>query len=119
MNPFEENNNNTLNPFEENNNTLNQNNNNTLKNEINIEIWLETYGRKKNTYISGWVLQQDELKEHIKNIKKKNGCNGTQKKYVKDENEIDVILLQGDHIKYMVKYLNDLDISLDNIHIRG
>jgi translation initiation factor 1 (eIF-1/SUI1) len=94
-------------------------NNNTLKNDVNIDIWMETAGRKKNTYISGWFLPQEELKEHLKNIKKKNGCNGTFKKYVKDDNEIDVVLLQGDHVRYMIKYLNDLNISLDNIHIRG
>jgi translation initiation factor 1 (eIF-1/SUI1) len=103
-----------MNPFEEENN-----NNNNLKKGINIEIWLETYGRKKNTYISGWLLSNDELKEHIKIIKKKNGCNGTIKKYIKDDNEIEVVLLQGDHIKYITKYLNDLDISLENIYIRG
>ena len=113
MNPFDD-----INLLNDNNNTL-KNNNNTLKNNVNIDIWMETMGRKKNTYISGWHLSQDELKEHIKNIKKKNGCNGTMKKYIKDDTEIDVVLLQGDHVKYIVKYLNDLDISSDNIHIRG
>ena len=111
-----------MNPFEEENNiNINNsiNNNNNLKNEINIEIWIETNRRKKNTYISGWILPLDELKEHIKNIKKKNGCNGTIKKYINDNKEIDVLLFQGDHIIFIVKYLRELNISIDNIHIRG
>ena len=103
-----------MNPFEE--NIIITNN---LKNEINIDIWIENFGRKKNKYISGWILSDLELKEHLKNIKKKNGCNGTLKKYIKDNNEIDILMLQGNHIQYMVKYLNDLNISLDNIHIKG
>ena len=111
MNPFEEN---IINPFEE--NIINSNN---LKNEICIDIWVETFGRKKNTYISGWMLSKLDIKEHLKNIKKQNGCNGTLKKYLKDNTEIDVLMLQGNHIQYMVKYLNDLNISLDNIHIKG
>ena len=103
-----------MNPFEE-----NTNNNNNLKNEINIEIWVETNGRKKNTYISGWILPLEELKEHIKNIKKKNGCNGTIKKYINDNKEIDVLLLQGNHIQFILTYLNELKIPQDSIHIRG
>jgi translation initiation factor 1 (eIF-1/SUI1) len=103
-----------MNPFEE-----NTNNNNNLKNEINIEIWVETNGRKKNTYISGWILPLEELKEHIKNIKKKNGCNGTIKKYINDNKEIDVLLLQGNHIQFILTYLNELNIPQDSIHIRG
>ena len=46
-----------MNPFEE--NIIITNN---LKNEINIDIWIETFGRKKNTYISGWILSDLELK---------------------------------------------------------
>ena len=84
-----------------------------------IYVGNETNRRKKNTYISGWILPLEELKEHIKNIKKKNGCNGTIKKYINDNKEIDVLLFQGDHIIFIVKYLRELDISIDNIHIRG
>ena len=103
-----------MNPFEDNIITTNN-----LKNEINIDIWVETFGRKKNTYISGWLLPELEIKEHLKNIKKKNGCNGTIKKYIKENNEINVVMLQGNHAQYMTNYLNDLNISLDNIHIKG
>ena len=102
-----------MNPFEE------INDNNTLKNNVDIEIWVETFGRKSNTYISGLLFSLNELKEHVKTMKRNIGCNGTIKKYMKDDNEIDVILLQGEHTNYVVKYLIDLNISKDNIHIRG
>lgn len=105
-----------MNPFEENNINFT---NNILINDINIEIWIETFGRKKNTYISGWNIPNNEIKEYLKIIKKKNGCNGTIKKYLKDNIEIDIIMLQGDHIQFMTKFLNDLNITLDNIHIKG
>ena len=41
------------------------------------------------------------------------------KSLIDENNEIDVVMLQGNHIQYMAKYLNDLNISLDNIHIKG
>ena len=53
------------NPFEE------MNNNSIITKNSNIEVWVEANGRKKNTYISGWELTNEQLKEHIKTIKKK------------------------------------------------
>ena len=92
-----------------------------------IEIWMETSGRKKNTYISGWNISELELKEHIKVIKKKNGCNGTLKeinllndKLLNDKPEvIKVIQLQGDHIDYMKEYLLAQNIDSYLIKIKG
>jgi len=37
----------------------------------NIEIWIEERGRKSDTYISGWNIDEDTLKYHLKIIKKK------------------------------------------------
>jgi translation initiation factor 1 (eIF-1/SUI1) len=66
MNPFDENNKITI------NNPFNDNDNNEIETiDILIEIWVEESGRKKNTYITGWNLNDNELKEHLKIIKKK------------------------------------------------
>ena len=67
------------------------------KDIIFIEIWIEELGRKKNTYISGWL--DDNMKEHIKYIKKHKGCNGTIKKL--EDNKL-VVMFQGNQIKQTV-----------------
>ena len=98
-----------LNPFASNNddNFNCEQNNNSL-----IEIWMETNGRKKNTYISGWNLELSNLKEHLTFIKKKNGCNGS----IKNNNTLH---LQGDHIEFMTKYLIDNGCDKNNIITKG
>jgi translation initiation factor 1 (eIF-1/SUI1) len=99
-----------MNPFEEDIET--KVNESTL-----IKIWLEVNGRKKNTYVEGWNITELDLKEHIKIIKKKNGCNGTLKEICNDSNKSDItkiIQLQGDLIDYMKNYLinNNIDSSI-------
>ena len=102
-----------MNPFEEINETLE-------KETTMIEIWLETSGRKKNTFIAGWNISDTELKEHIKIIKKKNGCNGTLKEIMNSEKvEIKVIQLQGDHVDYMQDYLKQQLIDPSLIKVKG
>lgn len=104
-----------MNPFEEIDNF--ENNQTKL-----IEIWMETSGRKKNTYIAGWNLSDVELKDHIKIIKKKNGCNGTLKQIPTAGDKsifFKVIQLQGDHLEYMKEYLNDQNIDSSLIKIKG
>ena len=102
-----------MNPFEEDIET--KVNESTL-----IKIWMEVNGRKKNTYVEGWNITDLDLKEHIKIIKKKNGCNGTLKEIRNDGNKSDitkVIQLQGDLIDYMKNYLinNNIDSSIIKI----
>ena len=104
-----------MNPFEE---------IDTIKeNQIKlIEIWMETSGRKKNTYIVGLNLTDIELKEHIKIIKKKNGCNGTLKEMSSSDDKskmFKVIHLQGDHIEFMKEYLISQNIDSSLIKIKG
>ena len=111
------------NPFD-NININNQSNNDSIINnniieEYKIEIWVENIGRKKNTYISGWNICNTLLKDHIKNIKKKNGCNGTIKKIQIDSLEKIVILLQGNHCDFMYNYLINQNINKKYIHIKG
>jgi translation initiation factor 1 (eIF-1/SUI1) len=102
-----------MNPFES--NTINT----KIENTYNIEIWTELCRRKTNTYILGWTLDENQLKYHIKFIKKKNGCNGTIKKMLINEVENTVILFQGNHIDFIKKYLLEQGIDKDNIYIKG
>jgi len=71
------------------------------KYNLGIEIWIEQFGRKKNTYISGWNLEDNDLKEHIKIFKRSYGCNGTIKT---NDNNIKVIMFQGDQIDNIILY---------------
>jgi translation initiation factor 1 (eIF-1/SUI1) len=85
-----------------------------------IEIWVEINGRKKNTYVAGWNLSEPEIKEHIKMIKKKNGCNGTLKEITIDGNKsIKIIQLQGEHVDYLKSYLKEQNIDSSLIRVRG
>jgi len=141
MNPFE--NEKISNPFE------NLNNNKIFEEPENIILWKETLKRKKITFILGWNLPIEELKNHLKFIKKKNGCNGTivsKKKTIINkninddtksnsesesenisENKISIdnlnssitIQLQGDHIDFMKNYLIESGINKSNIIIKG
>ena len=97
--------------------TFNSNNDTSFDNDFQetnnniIEIWVETYGRKKNTYISGWNVDLTNLKQHLTFIKKKNGCNGSIKN--------NVLHLQGDHIDFMTKYLVDNGCDKNNLVVKG
>ena len=80
-----------------------------------IDIRLEILKRKKNTYVTGWNITDQESKDHLKYIKKKIGCNGT----IKIVDNITTILLQGNHCNFMQKYLVEQGIDLDTINIKG
>jgi translation initiation factor 1 (eIF-1/SUI1) len=79
-----------------------------------IEIWVETIGKKKQTMISG--LDTAEIKEHLSKIKHKVGCNGTRK--FSEVSKSDVMMLQGDHIRFMNNYLTNTLNKL-NVVIHG
>jgi translation initiation factor 1 (eIF-1/SUI1) len=109
MNPFEKDTDNTI------------TNKSIMSNDRSIEIWVETKGRKKNTYVSEWNLSLEQLKDHLKIIKKKNGCNGTIKEDPDDvSGQIRYILqLQGDHIDFIHNYLKEQHIDPASIIIKG
>jgi len=87
-------------------------------NEIKIIIHSENRGRKSNTYIIDWDIDKNQMKLHLKNLKKKHGCNGSIKtKLYQGENK-EVIHLQG-QLKLEVKeYLMSLDIDENNIEVK-
>jgi translation initiation factor 1 (eIF-1/SUI1) len=94
-------------------------NNDVIFKEFNIEIWIEQNGRKKNTYISGWTISNDELKSHLKIIKKKNGCNGTIKTLTNNTETIQVMQFQGDQSEFIKNYIIDQGVNIKNIRIKG
>jgi len=101
MNPFEE---------EENEDKVEQTKNLSLKLN-NVEIWLEIKGRHKNTFITGLDFETDDLKEHLKNLKKKHGCNGSLKEDLIDGENKKVLKLQGDHIDNIQNFLMSINIT--------
>jgi translation initiation factor 1 (eIF-1/SUI1) len=99
-----------MNPFEN-----EEDNNSSIKN-TNVEVWLEINGKRKNTYASGLNFEADVLKEHLRNLKKKHGCNGSLKELSIEGQVREVLQLQGDHVENMLTYLKSINIS--NITIR-
>lgn len=89
--------------------------NNNLTNII--EIWTEERGRQSNTYVSGWNISDTELKEHLKIIKKKKGCNGSVKEVIRGVGKVKVMHLQGKLKDYIFEYLKENGISDDAINI--
>ena len=81
----------------------------------NIEIWVETAGRKKNTYISGLTYSSDELKTHLKNLRKKLACNGSLQ--TKEDSNQTMLHFQGDHSVHIKEYFTELGIK--NIITKG
>lgn len=90
--------------------------NNNLTNLI--EIWTEERGRKSNTFISGWEIDDIQLKEHLKIIKKKKGCNGSIKDIIKDTGKVKVMQLQGKLKDYLFAYLIENGVNDDAINIK-
>jgi translation initiation factor 1 (eIF-1/SUI1) len=104
-----------MNPFED----INEN---IFDTKISIiEIWVGSNGRKKNTYISNWDIPIDQLKDHLKIIKKKNACNGSVKEIPNELQTklIKILQFQGDHLDYVHQYLIQNKIDPSYIRIKG
>jgi len=100
------------NPFEEDESitTTNQ-----LDSEFNVLVWKENRGRKINTYLSGWNIEKDELKQHLKDFKKSHGCNGS----IKIEDDVKVLHLQGDKVDDIISFVISKGVKEENITLRG
>lgn len=101
------------NPFNSNSNKTNE-----IFNEQRILLISERRGRKTNTYISGWEINEDEMKHHLKILKKKFACNGSIKEIDSDGVETTVIHIQGEHISDLETYLIENNVPKDNISIK-
>ncbi len=104
-----------MNPFDDCNN-----NSNTTTSDTPINIWVVQSGRKQNTYVSGWNIDDALIKDHLKTIKKKNGCNGSVKEMEINGDSIErVMQLQGDHAEYVKKFICNTGIDESRIYIKG
>lgn len=91
-------------------------NDSLLENIKQIIIWCEDIkGKKKMTFMTGWDIEKEELKNHLKILKKRLGCNGS----IKNSDEGLIFQLQGDKIDVLHEYLLNNNIEKDNIYIKG
>ena len=78
-----------------------------------LEIRVVKNGRKSVTYLDGWELEKAELKAHMKELKKKHGCNGS----VKEKDGKVVFMLQGEKSEELIEYLKKVGIKVSEIKI--
>ncbi len=93
----------------------------TFDEDNKIILWKDKKGRKTNTYFSGWNLENFELKNNLKKLKKTLGCNGSLKKINTDDKNKEefIVHLQGDKELEIISYLIDNNISENNIVKKG
>lgn len=85
----------------------------------NLIIQTQQRGRKTNTFLAGWNISKEVLKEHLKNLKRKHGCNGSIKTTIISGIEYDNCLhLQGNQINNIVDYLKEQGMNTNNIEIK-
>ena len=80
-----------------------------------IIIWKENRGRKINTYIVGWNLDVEELKQHLKFFKQQKGCNGS----VKIEDDKPKLHFQGDKVDEFIQFMISKGVDENIITIKG
>ena len=83
--------------------------------EKKINLFCEKRGNKSNTYIAGWLITEEEMKKHLKNLKKECACNGSIKTILYDSIETKVLHLQGNHISAVTNYLKVRNVTNVNI----
>lgn len=76
-----------------------------------VTLTIESRGRKSNCYITGLPFEKDVLKEHLKTLKKKFGCNGSVKNFTVDNVEMLAIHLQGQHRDKIIEYFESQSIT--------
>lgn len=103
-----------MNPFEDDSENINNIEETTFE-STNITIWKENRGRKTNTYISGWDLEENQLKDYIKQFKKAKGCNGSLK--VDDDNFI--LHFQGDKVNELIEFMISKGVNKEYITMKG
>jgi len=104
-----------MNPFENENDQVTR-----VLLTTDITIWKTTKGRKTNTYITGWNIEENELKDYLKVFKRTNGCNGSLKK---DEEEGGTggytLHFQGDKINELIEFMISKGVNKELITLKG
>ena len=93
-----------MDPFSQNINTL------SFEEDTIVTISIERRGRKTNTFITGWNITDEEMKTHLKNLKRSFGCNGSVNTHIIDSVETLCIHLQGVHTDKIKEYLKNNDV---------
>jgi translation initiation factor 1 (eIF-1/SUI1) len=83
----------------------------SLINKKKITIMGASRGRKADTYIVNWDINEDDMKAHLKKMKQDFGCNGSIKMVEYEGKEVKGLHLQGDKIKKAEAYLKKLNIK--------
>lgn len=83
-------------------------------NEIIIRIDKRN-AKKSTTLIENWNIPIDELKQHLKTLKTKLGCNGS----VKNKDDEIKFQLQGDKKYEVIEYLKNNGINESKIKVIG
>jgi len=86
--------------------------------EKEILISKTNRGRKVNLFVSGWEIEVNDLKNHLKNLKKSLGCNGSVKTENIEGTDQTVLHLQGDHTFKVEEYIKKNVDSTYNIKIK-
>jgi translation initiation factor 1 (eIF-1/SUI1) len=101
-----------MNPFEEEDDEVKVDETKNMSLKLNnVEIWLDIKGRHKNTFITGLNFETNILNEHLTNLKKKHGCNGSLSELLIDGENKKVLKLQGDHIDNIQTFLTSINIT--------
>ena len=95
-----------------------QNEEQLLFEDQKIIISKSSRGRKINLFISGWNISKDEMKNHLKNLKRSLGCNGSIKVENIEGRDETVIHLQGNHTDKVIEYLREKEINESDIIIK-
>lgn len=86
--------------------------------ENKIIIYSERNGRKSNTYIIDWDISKENMKDHLKNLKRKHGCNGSIKTKMFQGESKEVLHLQGELKSEVKDYLMSKDINESDIEVK-
>jgi translation initiation factor 1 (eIF-1/SUI1) len=86
--------------------------NNNIFNDEKIVVFCERTGKRHNTYIVGWNINDEDTKKHLENMKKKFGCGGAIKNINYEGNENTKSLnLQGNFVLKTGDYLKSLKLK--------
>ena len=83
-----------------------------------IDIFCNQRGRRSDTYIAG-LNNLVQMKSLLKNLKKKFACNGSIKTVLYNDIDTLVVHLQGNHIAFLEKYLQNMGINNINTKVIG
>jgi translation initiation factor 1 (eIF-1/SUI1) len=80
-------------------------------NDENVVLLVDKKGRKTNSYLIKLGLEETIMKEYLRDMKKKFGCNGSIKNIIYENLENRVIHLQGEHTDRIIDYMSNKGVK--------